>query len=146
MAAQVCTTVSTVLGEGGPLSAIPKLIHQTWRSPHVPERWRAAVRSWKAHHPAWAYRLRTDADARALVAERRPSLLSKFDAYPYAIPGSRLVLACGPMARGRAWHSLSGAVWSAGSASCAPSRTGQRCGAPRGWGVPFRRCACAAAS
>jgi hypothetical protein len=57
-----------VLGEGGPLSAIPKLIHQTWRSPHVPERWRAAVRSWKAHHPAWAYRLWTDADARALVA------------------------------------------------------------------------------
>src|SRR4029450_7256698 len=39
---------------------------------------------------------------------------------------------------GRAWHSLSGAVWSAGSASCAPSRTGQRCGAPRGWVVPFR--------
>jgi hypothetical protein len=100
MAAQVCTTVSTVLGEGGPLSAIPKLIHQTWRSPHVPERWRAAVRSWKAHHPAWAYRLTGPTPTRGHWSRRRPSLLSKFDAYPYAIPGSRLVLACGPMARG----------------------------------------------
>lgn len=41
--------------------AIPRLIHQLWKTDDVPRRWRAAVASVKRYHPGWEYRLWTDA-------------------------------------------------------------------------------------
>lgn len=65
--------------------AIPRIIHQTWKSRDVPAQWAAWATSWAAHNPDWEYRLWTDEDCRALVAARYPDLLPVYDAYPYAI-------------------------------------------------------------
>ncbi|HEX4766820.1 MAG TPA: glycosyltransferase [Lichenihabitans sp.] len=60
---------------------VPKLIHQTWRDAEIPERFKAFSVSWLRHHPGWDHRLWTDADLRALVAEREPDFLPVFDGY-----------------------------------------------------------------
>lgn len=43
-------------------SKIPKIIHQIWLGSPVPERYYAAMQSWKTHHPEWTYMLWTDKD------------------------------------------------------------------------------------
>ena len=61
---------------------IPKLIHQSWKTPAVPPafaRWRA---SWARHHPTWTVTLWTDADNRALVLNEYPWFLDTYDALP----------------------------------------------------------------
>lgn len=67
--------------------SIPRRIHQTWKDAAPPKvlfspRWRASLQSLNA---GWEYRLWTDADNRALVAERYPWFLPTFDAYPSPI-------------------------------------------------------------
>lgn len=66
-------------------SAIPRLIHQTWRDALVPDAFAGYAESWRTHHPAWTYRLWTDADNRDLIARRYPSFLATYDAYPAPI-------------------------------------------------------------
>lgn len=41
---------------------IPKILHQIWFGPKMPERFELQTRSWKKHHPHWEYRLWTDDD------------------------------------------------------------------------------------
>jgi len=60
---------------------IPRILHQTWKDARVPERWRGARASWRAHHPGWEHRFWTDADLRALVARHDPDFLPVYDAY-----------------------------------------------------------------
>lgn len=60
---------------------IPKIIHQLWKDNVVPERYRALVETWRKHHPAWQYRLWTDAEIRAFVEREYPSFLPIFDEY-----------------------------------------------------------------
>lgn len=65
--------------------AIPKILHQTWKTYEVPEEWWDCVNSWKRHHPDWEYRLWTDAESETFVARHYPSLLETFQNYPYNI-------------------------------------------------------------
>ena len=64
---------------------IPALVHQTWKTADVPQRFRAACASWRSLHPAWEYRLWTHADIDRFVRERFPGLVPLFAAYRYDI-------------------------------------------------------------
>ena len=66
---------------------IPHRLFQSWKDAHPPRktfspRWPASIR---AQNPGWDYRLWTDADNRALVAERYPWFLAAYDRYPSPI-------------------------------------------------------------
>ena len=74
-----------VLPRDGGAGGIPHAIHQTWVSEDVPEAWQGYQASWQRHHPRWTYRLWTDADIRAFVAEHDAWFLPIFDAYPEPI-------------------------------------------------------------
>lgn len=65
--------------------AIPKIIHQTWKTYEVPEEWWDCVNSWKRHHPGWEYRLWTDDESETFVARHYPDFLGTFQNYPYNI-------------------------------------------------------------
>ncbi len=64
---------------------IPKILHQTWKGPHVPFEFLGFVDSWRRLHPDWEYRLWTDADNRRFIADHYPEFLTQFDAYPQPI-------------------------------------------------------------
>lgn len=70
---------------------IPAIIHQTWKTESVPEKWRAAQQSCRDMNPSYEYVLWTDATSRQLIAEKYPALLPTFDAYPYAIERADVV-------------------------------------------------------
>ena len=72
-------------------SAIPRIIHQSWKVEQIPERWLAYQQSWRAHHPDHEYRLWTDDANRAFVAEVFPDFLPVYDGYRH--PVSRADLA-----------------------------------------------------
>lgn len=61
---------------------IPRIIHQTWKTADIPERYRACQASWREHHPDWTYMFWTDADIEAFVVEHYPRLLGLFQSYP----------------------------------------------------------------
>ena len=67
------------------MKAIPKLIHQTWKERQVPPSHAAYQQSWLTHHPAWEYRLWTDADNRAFLAQHYAWFLPIYDYYPQPI-------------------------------------------------------------
>lgn len=64
------------------MSAIPRLIHQTWKDSEVPQAMRAWQASWRNFNPDWRYRLWTDADNEALIAAAYPWLLPVYHALP----------------------------------------------------------------
>ena len=41
---------------------IPKIIHQTWKTVDIPEKWKGYQDSWKKHNPEYEYKLWTDED------------------------------------------------------------------------------------
>lgn len=61
---------------------IPRVVHQTWKTHDVPERFLEAQRSWQEIHPEWEYRFWTDNDLADLVHERAPELSRLYRAYP----------------------------------------------------------------
>lgn len=65
--------------------AIPKILHFTWKTDRLPRLFRRVLARWRETHPDWDIRVYTDADIRALVAERYPALLTTFDGYPAGI-------------------------------------------------------------
>ena len=73
---------------------IPKILHQTWKTPTLPPEWVPFAESWKSFHPGWEYRFWTDDDNRALVASEYPDLLGAYDSYPYAIQRADLARYC----------------------------------------------------
>jgi hypothetical protein len=60
---------------------VPRIIHQTWSDESPPERLASFQRAWRRLHPGWTYRLWTDAETRAFVAERYPWFLPTYDSY-----------------------------------------------------------------
>ena len=64
---------------------IPKIIHQTWRTENIPEKYIPRIRSWVEKHPDWEYWFWTDEDARKFIKDRYPSYLELFDNYPIDI-------------------------------------------------------------
>ena len=64
---------------------IPKVIHQTWKTNTIPEQYRAFQQGWQQQHRDWEYRLWTDVDNRALIAEHYAWFLPIYDGYPEPI-------------------------------------------------------------
>ena len=61
--------------------SIPRVIHQTWKTPHVPARVRAWQRTWWDRNPGYSYRLWTDDAIAAFVADEFPDLVPLFQGY-----------------------------------------------------------------
>ena len=66
---------------------IPRIIHQTYKTAQVPEKWLVAYNSCKEIHQAgnWTHMLWTDDAATAFIAAKYPWFLAAYSAYPYAI-------------------------------------------------------------
>jgi glycosyltransferase involved in cell wall biosynthesis len=64
---------------------IPKIIHQTWKDANLPSHLAAFQRTWQEHHPDWEYKLWTDAENRAFLAEHFPWFLPIYDSYSHFI-------------------------------------------------------------
>lgn len=48
---------------------IPRILHQVWFGPQMPDKFQQQTQSWKKHHPDWEYRLWTDRDVNELGAD-----------------------------------------------------------------------------
>lgn len=64
---------------------IPRLIHQTWKTPEVPLRFAEFQQSWRKYHSSWDYRLWTDDDNRRLIEENYPQFADFYRRLPYPI-------------------------------------------------------------
>ena len=64
------------------MSAISKVIHQTWKNQNIPAEMIEFQQSWKNHHPDWGYRLWTDEDNRQFLQTNYSWFLSIYDGYP----------------------------------------------------------------
>lgn len=76
--------VMTLQRESFPMSGsykIPKIIHQTWKDQHIPQRFVRWIKSWLEHHPDWEYWLWTDDTAGQLIADKYPHLLNTYFGY-----------------------------------------------------------------
>uniref|UniRef100_A0A7S1WB48 Uncharacterized protein n=1 Tax=Alexandrium catenella TaxID=2925 RepID=A0A7S1WB48_ALECA len=72
--------------EGGDADvAIPKIVHQTYKSATLPPRLAAYRRSWQSFLPGWEHRLWLDEDNRNLVKEHYPWFLETYDGYDQTI-------------------------------------------------------------
>ena len=60
------------------MSKIPKIIHQTWKSKDIPDKYKDFVNSWKKLHPDWEYRLYDDEDCLQLVKTYYPQFLNTY--------------------------------------------------------------------
>ena len=69
---------------------IPRIIHQSWKSGDIPERWHALQQTWRALHPDHDYRLWTDDDNHNFIKRHHPELLGLYDGYGLAIHRAEL--------------------------------------------------------
>ncbi|HET7133266.1 MAG TPA: glycosyltransferase, partial [Gammaproteobacteria bacterium] len=60
--------------------AIPRIIHQLWKTDAVPARWRDASASVRKYHKGWEYRLWTDATMDRHVRVNHPDFYPAFTA------------------------------------------------------------------
>lgn len=58
--------------------SIPKIIHQTWATAHLPEPLKSYRTSWIDLHPTYQFPLYTDADNDRLVAEHYPEFATAY--------------------------------------------------------------------
>ncbi|KAI5478283.1 MFS transporter [Pseudohyphozyma bogoriensis] len=73
------------LGTTTPQPRIPRIIHQTWKTADVPERWAKVRQGCLDLHPDYEYMLWTDESSREFIATHYPWFLQAFDGYPYPI-------------------------------------------------------------
>jgi mannosyltransferase OCH1-like enzyme len=66
-------------------SPIPRIIHQTWKSDHIPAEWEGLRKTWRRLNPEWEYRLWTDDDNLELVAKHYPWFLDIYKGYDQGI-------------------------------------------------------------
>ncbi|KAM0750686.1 hypothetical protein T439DRAFT_356437 [Meredithblackwellia eburnea MCA 4105] len=64
---------------------IPRIVHQTWMTEDIPDRWAKVRQGCQALHPDYEYILWTDASSREFIAEQYPWFLATFDGYRYPI-------------------------------------------------------------
>ncbi|CAK0786783.1 hypothetical protein CVIRNUC_009997 [Coccomyxa viridis] len=86
--------MSATPGKDSSKLAVPKIIHQSWKDEHVPERFLKWQESWKRTHPEWEYMFWTDADNRQLVEDYYPWFLDTYDAFPLPIMKADAVRIC----------------------------------------------------
>ncbi|HEY8894747.1 MAG TPA: glycosyltransferase, partial [Niastella sp.] len=64
------------------INAIPKIIHQTWKTDELPYPFNLLADTWKELHPDHEYKLWTDTMIREFIEEHFPVFLAKYDRYP----------------------------------------------------------------
>lgn len=64
---------------------IPRILHQTWRTEELPERWRPVSQHCRDLMPDYEYMLWTDESSREFIASHYAWFLPTFDAYTYPI-------------------------------------------------------------
>ena len=64
---------------------IPRILHQTWKTNVVPDRFVEFQQSWRRHHPAWEYRLWSDAENQDLIEQEYPQFAEFYRRLPYPI-------------------------------------------------------------
>ncbi|KAI9512224.1 nucleotide-diphospho-sugar transferase [Russula earlei] len=64
---------------------VPRIIHQTWKSETLPDKWLNVSEGCRALMPDYKYMLWTDASSREFIAQNYRWFLDTFDSYPYAI-------------------------------------------------------------
>ncbi|WBW74451.1 mannosyltransferase Imt3 [Schizosaccharomyces osmophilus] len=70
---------------------IPRVIHQTWKTEDIPDRWKDAQQSCINLHPDFEYKLWTDEAMREFMKENYSWFLPKYDAYPFNIERADVV-------------------------------------------------------
>ncbi len=65
--------------------AIPRIIHQTWKSSSIPDRFRRYRESWKNLHPDYELRLWTDDDNNKFVREEFPEIWKLYLSLPHGV-------------------------------------------------------------
>ncbi|KAF7977465.1 hypothetical protein HWV62_3653 [Athelia sp. TMB] len=71
--------------EHGQVERIPRIIHQTWKSETLPERWTGISKACRDMMPDYEYMLWTDASSREFIAKHYAWFLTTFDEYTYPI-------------------------------------------------------------
>ncbi|EGG03546.1 family 32 glycosyltransferase [Melampsora larici-populina 98AG31] len=79
------TTTTTTTTHTIQNTLIPKIIHQTWKTERIPDRWLPVRATCAALHPDWEYVLWTDQSGRELIIQHYPWFLKTFDGYRYPI-------------------------------------------------------------
>lgn len=64
---------------------VPRIVHQTWKTLEVPERWKSSQIEWKKLHPDWEYRLWSDADLRNLILSDYSWFIPTYDSFKHNI-------------------------------------------------------------
>jgi mannosyltransferase OCH1-like enzyme len=64
---------------------IPKIIHQTWKTTTIPEKWKRSQEAWISLYPGWTYKLWTDIDNLELVDREFPQYSEMFKNFEYDI-------------------------------------------------------------
>lgn len=85
---QPLLSIEVHIGHPGPQplpGGIPRLIHQTWKDEHVPDKFGDWPSSWKQHNPDWVYTLWTDDDNRRLVQRHYPWFLDTYDSLKHPV-------------------------------------------------------------
>lgn len=72
-------------------SGIPKIIHQTWETSVIPEKWIFSTNEWKRLHPDWVYILWTDSWRREYISRYYPEFIEKYDNYKYPIQKADMI-------------------------------------------------------
>lgn len=74
--------------------AIPKIIHQTWKTNQVPDEWKTSPVMWKKLHPDWTYKLWTDEDNLNFIKKKYPWYLKTYLSFPYNIQRADAIRYC----------------------------------------------------
>ncbi|KIY67946.1 glycosyltransferase family 32 protein [Cylindrobasidium torrendii FP15055 ss-10] len=69
----------------GKVERIPRILHQTWRTETLPEKWQGISDECRELMPDYEYMLWTDASSRDFIAEHYPWFLDTFNDYTYPI-------------------------------------------------------------
>lgn len=64
---------------------IPKIIHQTYKTTELPERWMDTPIEWTGLHRGWEYKFWTNEDNRKLIEDHYPWFLEQYDSYEFPI-------------------------------------------------------------
>lgn len=73
------------LSNSGQKELIPRIIHQTYKTEDIPEKWREGQQRCIDLHPEYEYMFWTDMTARDFIAKEYPWFLNTFDSYEYSI-------------------------------------------------------------
>ncbi|KAK6349728.1 hypothetical protein TWF696_006007 [Orbilia brochopaga] len=64
---------------------VPKIIHQTYKTADIPEKWKLPQKECRDLHPEYEYKLWTDEVARDFIEKEYPWFLDTYDSYDHPI-------------------------------------------------------------